>query len=184
MEKRITVDEFLKTYNKFSSDTAKQTYLKTIIKHNQYVGYATKIVMANMILEKSCFNKDTGEVCFDSCKKYLMYVWAVLHMYTLIDMNVEHIMDDYDKLESNNWICLLMSMIPERELKQFDTVLKMRQDDLIANHCGLEHYLDRKMNKGSNEWAKVIQPALTTLTQVLENIDEDKMVKLLGNFIA
>lgn len=162
-EKKITVKDFVKQYKKLNSDATKNIYIKSMIKDDCYIPYAVKIATANTILENSCFDKD-GNIKFDSCKKYLMYVWAIFSLYTDIELEVKNIMDEYDMLEKEDLVSMVILLIPKREMEIFDTVLKMRQDDLIANYCGLENYLERKSMKMSGD----INDFLSTVLNLLE----------------
>lgn len=161
-EKKITVKDFVKQYKKLNSDATKNIYIKSMIKDDCYIPYAVKIVTANTILENSCFDKD-GNIKFDSCKKYLMYVWAIFSLYTDIELEVKNIMDEYDVLQKEGLVDIIIDSISDIEKKEFDYVLKMRQDDFVANYCGFENYIERKLK---NE-LKQMDNGLNNLLQIL-----------------
>lgn len=159
-KEKISVDDFVKKYTAFTSDKAKETYMASLMNSSAYISYAVKIVTAQQILQNSCFDKQ-GKVHIDSCKKYLLYIAAIFNFYTNIRLDETQIMQDYDTLEKLNLINAFIRLMPERELKMFDTVLKMAQDDLLANYCGLEHYLENKLSN-------IDQVSKQTLTFLLE----------------
>lgn len=161
-KEKISVDEFVKKYKAFTSDKAKETYIASLVNMSAYVPYAVKIVTAQQILQSSCFNKQ-GNIHIDSCKKYLLYIAAIFNFYTNVQLSETQIMQDYDALEKLNVINIFIKLMPERDLKIFDTVLKMSQDDLLANYCGLEHYLEKKLSN-------IDQTSKQTLAFLLEKI--------------
>lgn len=163
-EKKITVKDFVKQYKKLNSDATKNIYIKSMIKDDCYIPYAVKIATANTILENSCFDKD-GNIKFDSCKKYLMYVWAIFSLYTDIELEVKNIMDEYDVLQKEGLIDIIIDSISDIEKKEFDYVLKMRQDDFIANYCGLENYIERKLKNEIKKMDNGLDILLQNLSQ-------------------
>ena len=186
-ENAITIDKLIDGYLKRTSIKMKEEYLKTVIKVKPYVSYGVKIFLADTIIKTSCL-KD-GRVYIDSCKKYLLYIYALIDTYTNIEINQKEWMFQYDRLDSLGLIEPILALIPEKERSTFKTILDMKLDDLMTNKYGIYAYIDEQMDRAAKiapEIGKAFGPLIEKLSKQIETLDENKIEKLLnrmGKFI-
>ena len=186
-ENAITIDKLIDGYLKRTSIKMKEEYLKTVIKVKPYVSYGVKIFLADTIIKTSCL-KD-GRVYIDSCKKYLLYIYALIDTYTNIEINQKEWMFQYDRLDSLGLIEPILALIPEKERSTFKTILDMKLDDLMTNRYGIYAYIDEQMDRAAKiapEIGKAFGPLIEKLSKQIETLDENKIEKMLnrmGKFI-
>ena len=82
--KKIDLYKLVETYSKRSSIKMKEDFLKSQIKIVPYLGYGTKMFLANNIVEQCCLRNN--DVYVDSCKKYILYIYTLLKYWTNIDI--------------------------------------------------------------------------------------------------
>ena len=182
-ENGITIDRLIENYLKRTSTKMKEEYLKAEIKVRPYVGYGTKVFLANTIINTTCL-KD-GRVHIDSCKKYLLYVFSLIDTYTNIEVDSKNWLLQYDRLDSLNLIEPILALIPEKEVVTFKTILDMKLDDLMTNRYGVHAYVDEQMerfNAIAPEIGKAFSPLIDKLNKQIESLDESKIEKMISKF--
>lgn len=183
-EKRIDLYKLVEEYNKRSSTKLKEEFLKVQVKVVLYLGYATKIFLAQNIINQTCM-KD-GKVHIDSCKKYIMYIYTMIKFYTNIDIHEKDLMIQYDLLDENNMIEKILDLIPEKERITFKTILDMKQDDLMTNKYGTHAFIEEQMDRiegASSKFSEAFAPLVDTLTEKVKTLDENKIEKMLKGAI-
>lgn len=183
-EKRIDLYKLVEEYKKRSSTKLKEEFLKAYIKIVPYLGYATKIFLAQNIINQTCM-KD-GKVHIDSCKKYIMYIYTMIKFYTNIDIHEKDLMIQYDLLDENNMIEKILDLIPEKERITFKTILDMKQDDLMTNKYGTHAFIEEQMDRiegASSKFSEAFAPLVDTLTEKVKTLDENKIEKMLKGAI-
>ena len=182
-ENAITIDKLIDNYLKRTSIKMKEEYLKTVIKIKPYVSYGVKIFLADTIIKASCL-KD-GRVYIDSCKKYMLYIYALIDTYTNIEINQKEWMSQHDRLDSLGLIEPILALIPEKERSTFKTILDMKLDDLMTNRYGIYAYIDEQMDRAAKiatEIGKAFGPLIEKLSKQIETLDENKIEKMLNKF--
>ena len=139
MDKIITVKEFVDGYKKQTDDVTnkKEKYIKKFVGNN-YVNYATKLSVADQIVQLSSTNQVDGQVNgqikINSSLRYLLYVFNLIDLYTNITVDFSNILEEYDLLEEQGLVDELIRLMPQREVTSFETILKMVFDDFIQNN--------------------------------------------------
>lgn len=180
-ENGITIDKLIDGYLKRTSVKIREEYLKVVIKVKPYVGYGTKIFLADTIIKTSCLND--GQIYIDSCKKYLLYIYTLIDTYTNIELNQKDLMIQYDRLDSIGLIEPILALIPEKERATFKTILDMKQDDLMTNRYGVHAFIKEQMDRLTNvfsEFSKAFSPLVEKLNDKIETLDENKIEKILN----
>lgn len=180
-ENAITIDKLIDGYLKRTSSKMKEEYLKTVIKVKPYVSYGVKIFLADTIIKTSCL-KD-GRVYIDSCKKYLLYIYALIDTYTNIEINRKEWMFQYDRLDNLGLIESILALISEKERATFKTILDMKLDDLMTNRYGIYAYIDEQMDRAAKivpELSKAFGPLIEKLSKQVETLDENKIEKMIN----
>jgi len=174
----ISVTDLVAKYTSLNAPTAKENYLKSVIQIKPYISYATKIVYINKIIDNSCYDENKN-IHIDSCKKYLLYVQALIMAYTNIMFDVKDPINEYDRLDSSGLLEIILSMIPEGELQSFDTMLKMKQDDLMTNYYGIHAYIDKKLKDFYPRLGDSVSKFLGAAEEFLGKLDEKKLEQIL-----
>lgn len=180
-ENAITIDKLIDGYLKRTSIKMKEEYLKAVIKVKPYISYAAKLLLAEGILNATCLKN--GHVHIDSCKKYVLYIYALIDNYTNIELNTKEWLFQYDRLDSLGLIEPILALIPEKERTTFKTILDMKQDDLMTNRYGIYAYIDEQMDRFNTvapEIAKVFTPLIDKLSKQIETLDENKIEKIIN----
>ncbi len=175
---KVTVSDLVNRYKSYSSAKAKSDYLVATVKITPYVSYATKIFFINEILKLSCFDKK-GNLQIDSTKRYLLYIKALFDGYTNIRIDPDDVINQYDRLDSSGILQEVLKMIPENEIKTFDTMLKMRLDDTMTNYYDIHSYIDRKIQGLYPFLGDSLSKFLEAAEKALNNLDENKIEKIL-----
>ena len=179
IERKIDVKEFVKKYNTFNSKDAKRKYLESMIIEDKYVDYLVKVKYARDILAISCIDKDTGEIKMDSCKKYILYICTLINLYTKFEITSNKAVESYDLLDMNKLVDPILELMPEHEYKTFNTIFKMCQDDLMTNNYEIHGFINRKIKNAYPYISKQVSPLLNNLTEILNNLDDDKVINIL-----
>lgn len=183
-DNRLDLYKLVENYNKRTSIKLKDEFLKTQIKINSYLDYGIKMFLAQNIIEKSCVKN--GDLHIDSCKKYILYIYTLIKFYTNIDINEKDIMMQYDLLDRNNLVEKILSLIPEKELTTFKTILEMKQNDFMTNNYEAHAFISNQVNKIKEiapELFKVFIPLVDKLNKKIESLDESKIDKMLNKYM-
>lgn len=183
-ENAITIDKLIDGYSKRTSIKMKEEYLKAVIKIKPYVGYGVKMVLADMVIKNSCLKN--GRVHIDSCKKYILYIYALIDTYTNIEITEKQWLFEYDRLDSMGLIEPILALIPEKEVATFKTILDMKHNDLMTNRYGTYAFIEDQVNRIASvtpEISKAFAPLIEKLNEKLETLDESKIEKMLNKAV-
>lgn len=138
------LDYFIAGYNKAQD---KEKYVgKHITK--SYMKYEDKIAEANKIVDLTYYDHDVEPKVFhkNSPLQYQLFVLRVLKNYTDIEINEINAAEDFNALNRIGAIDDIFAAIPEREIKEFETVLHMVEDDIMTNERSLVGWLNGKLD--------------------------------------
>ena len=177
MEK-ISVIDFVEKYRKNTTPQQKETYLNKNLIITPYVGYLVKELQAKNIVKESSLD-DKGHVSINSSKRYILYIYSLIKLYTNLKMEPTDIINDYDMLDSSGLLDEILKRIPEKEKTTFDTMVNMQYDDFMTNYYNIHGYLDNKLKTLYPYIGDSITHLLDSSSAFLENLDENKIEKLL-----
>ena len=146
MDKTISVVDFIKKYNSITSAKIKESYINETVKSVDYVNFEELEYIAGKIVEKS-YVVDDGVLKIDSCKKYLLYIFAIIDMFTNIEVHAESWIGEYNALDQYGLIEKIKSVVPKKVITNFDIILKWKTDDIAFNYSNLPNYLNSLINK-------------------------------------
>lgn len=149
--KNITVDEFIKKYNQFSSDELKAKYLEGI-KKTDYVSYQNKVDLCSSVVKASYYVKGvdkTARLHINSPACYMLYVLMLVEAYTFIKVDYKNVVSEFDKLNKNRDFIRIVSIIPEMEVKEMEMVLDMVKEDTITNEYEIHGYVSNLVDRFS-----------------------------------
>lgn len=170
--KKISVSEVVKRYNTFSSDELKKKYVQSLIIQDKYVDYLVKVKYAQDIITISSLDNN-GKIKFNSSKKYMLYVSAILNLYTKIDISSKESVKDFDMLDKYNLIDEILDTVPQDELSKFDTVMKMCTDDFIANNYEIHSFINKQIDKVTELLSKNMTPIIHELSEKINDFSVD-----------
>ena len=161
----MTIKEFIKEMKN------EKSVISELIAVKKYVPFADKVHMAKEVTDFS-IEYDRGFIKFDSYKKYLDFVFAVIEAHTDLRFadDWEDKMNEYDALCENE---LLDAIICEFK-KDYDAslmVLNMTCDDILA-----ENSTEASIVKLAQSASENLDVLIGTLSDKIEELDIKKII--------
>lgn len=175
----ITVKEFVKALTNRSSDDARRIYLEGALAVKDYERYEVICTICDQIIASSYFTVD-GQFKVDSCKKYLMYISALLNTYTNIRFDESDALGDFNLLQRYGLVDVIISYIPESQMAVFDSVLNMKSNDLMTNYYEPHAFVREQVVKFAPLIHKWIESFLGATENLVKDIDIEKVKKAIG----
>lgn len=175
--KFVTVKEFVKALTNRSSDDARRVYLEGTLAVKDYERYEVVCAICDQIIASSYFTTD-GQFKVDSCKKYLMYVSALLNTYTNIRFDESDALGDFNLLQRYGLVDVIISYIPEAQVTMFDSVLNMKSNDLMTNYYEPHAFVKEQVVKFAPLIHKWIEGFLDVAENVVKEIDINKVQEI------
>ena len=129
----MKLDVFLSLFDQKEKKSLGADFLSTHVK-NKYIPIEKKKELAEAIVDQSI---NSG---MDSILKYILTCITVFDIYTDIQRSAvnstnqhERMLSDFNKINERRIFDILIGLIDERELKEFNMVLQMVTDDLMVN---------------------------------------------------
>ena len=140
----MTVDEFIKGYDKLTSDDLKAKYIKKHIVAN-YVPYKKKLDEAARIIRASSYQEINGKQMFhvNTPARYMLTMIAVAQMYLDLKFDTMNMMLQFDMLEKRGINDMFPGLIGV-DYDRFTTLISMMYDDEIMNTRDLTAFLETK----------------------------------------
>lgn len=176
--KFVTVKEFVKALTTRSSDDARRIYLEGTLAVKDYEKYEVVCAICDQIVASSYFATD-GQFKADSCKKYLMYVSALLNTYTNIKFDENDALGDFNLLQRYGLVDIIIGYIPESQIAVFDSVLNMKTNDLMTNYYEPHAFVREQVVKFAPLIHKWIESFLSATENLTKDIDMEKIKKVI-----
>lgn len=168
----ININEFCEGYDNCTTATAKKNYLKQI-EIIPYVRYEHKTVLANQIINSSCYDQDEPtKVKINSPGRYMVYVYTMLKTYTNLDLHNETMLDDFNELNRRGLIDAIVGLIPTTEKNEFEKIVAMVYEDFITNYYEIHGFITNTIEKLAS-MSEAIGPQLSEMLGNLTAIDAD-----------
>lgn len=173
----ITVKEFVKALTNRSSDDARRVYLEGTLAVKDYERYEVVCAICDQIIASSYFTTD-GQFKVDSCKKYLMYVSALLNTYTNIRFDESDALGDFNLLQRYGLVDVIINYIPDAQVAMFDSVLNMKSNDLMTNYYEPHAFVREQVIKFAPLIHGWIDSFLSMAEDVIKEIDMNKVQEI------
>lgn len=180
--KKYTVEKFCKKYNETNIEQVKQSLLESIM-NPHYVPYEMKITICEKIIENSYYKKNNDGVKklhISSPVQYMLYCLLLVKQYTYIEVDLSKSLEEFNMLNECGLLDVILTVqIPEREIKEFRMILDMVENDVMQNEYETHAFITNQVERFGELFEHIAKPALDRLSEVLENMDEstvDKMV--------
>ena len=179
------------------------------IKITPYISIIKKDAYAQLIVDKTTFEQEsyddngvtkyrkTDKIRVNSVAQYVQFCRAVIELYTdlEIDEDDKGFIKGYDALKSSGLLDILMvgsdkadPLIPISELREFKTILTMKQSDTQFNETTTQAFISKQIGRISDLANATLTPLVEVVSKKLDEIPnedlEDKILKFAkkGNF--
>jgi hypothetical protein len=105
-----------------------------------------------------------------------MYTFAILKLYTNLDVHEDNFTDEFDKLCKAKMLNEIIALIDEDQIKTFETVLKMKTDDAITNNYGIQNYINKNIVPVISKYFDMF---VNNMAEMMQNVDIDKLAERL-----
>ena len=173
------MNAFLVEYKTKKTVEEKEECVKKYMK-NEYVPYDKKADVANAIADTSYHrietDKDGNErkvFHADSIARYMLMCMAMVDLYTTIERQKigGNMLDDFNAMNSNGALDLILKNIDPSEIKEFKMVIQMACDDLMTNEYENHAFISKQVERFGELIGTVIAPFLSQLdTSKIEEI--------------
>lgn len=176
--KYISVKEFVKTIKNRASEDARRVYIEGTLAVKDYERYEVVCAICDQIIANSYFTTD-GQFKVDSCKKYLLYVSALLNTYTNIKFDENDMLGDFNLLQRYGLIDVIINYIPESQVAMFDSVLNMKSNDIMTNYYEPHAFVKEQLVKFAPLIHGWIESFLGAAEEMIKDIDVNKIKGLI-----
>lgn len=172
--KYVSVKEFVKTIKNRASEDARRVYIEGTLAVKDYERYEVVCAICDQIIANSYFTTD-GQFKVDSCKKYLLYVSALLNTYTNIRFDENDMLGDFNLLQRYGLIDVIINYIPEAQVAMFDSVLNMKSNDIMTNYYEPHAFVKEQVVKFAPLIHGWIESFLSAAESFMGEIDMNKV---------
>lgn len=176
--KYVSVKEFVKTIKNRASEDARRVYIEGTLAVKDYERYEVVCAICDQIIANSYFTTD-GQFKVDSCKKYLLYVSALLNTYTNIKFDENDMLGDFNLLQRYGLIDVIINYIPEAQVAMFDSVLNMKSNDIMTNYYEPHAFVKEQLVKFAPLIHGWIESFLGAAEKMIKDIDVNKIKGLI-----
>lgn len=176
--KYVSVKEFVKTIKNRASEDARRVYIEGTLAVKDYERYEVVCAICDQIIANSYFTTD-GQFKVDSCKKYLLYVSALLNTYTNIKFDENDMLGDFNLLQRYGLIDVIINYIPESQVAMFDSVLNMKSNDIMTNYYEPHAFVKEQLVKFAPLIHGWIESFLGAAEEMIKDIDVNKIKGLI-----
>lgn len=170
---------------KFNIKKTEEEKLQMVREHilDQYVPFEKKADIAKAIVDNSYWRNEKidGEkrkvLHIDSVANYMLKCMAIVDLYTDIERQKGDgkMLEDFNTLNGSGVLDFIIQSISQRELKEFNMILQMTQDDVIANEFENHAFISQQVER----FGKLVG---TALSPVISQLDIGQIEKVIDQF--
>lgn len=176
----MKIDTFLKIFNTKNTDEEKTAAVSQIIKKEK-IGFADKVNRAGLIAKQSFHSKKTGldgveREVFEqnSAARYMLYSLTLVDLYTSLDIEYKDSLEIFEKL-NGELLDIIISMIDEREKREFDMLLDFACEDLVVNEYEAHAFIREQIERFGSLFG-------TAFEALAQNIDPDQIKSFIEQY--
>lgn len=178
----ISVTQFMKEYNKFTSKAAKENYVKSHIT-STYAPIMNKKYLLQVVLDKSVVEQDNGVKYIDMFISKLNLFGIILILYTDIKLDKDEngvplISEAYDLMKPTGIIDEIYKNIGEKEINELLSVQKTLMDTFYNQNGSTEAFIANVVDKATRKIGISAGYAIEKLDGLVS--DENKINKIMG----
>ena len=174
MDKTITVTQFVEQFSNKKGDMKMQFVDKHIV--SRYVPYEKKCDECSRIIKSSSRN-DKGEFFQNLAARYMLYSLTLIDLYTDIIVDFGKSLEEFNLLDKNGLVDIIVGSIDQTEHAKFDTLLNMFQEDYYENNRSVSSLVSgavKRVETIGDKFAEALNAALDdkTMTAIKNNIQK------------
>lgn len=150
-----------------ATDNLREKYLKENLKVENYVPISLKIAKAKSVVRFGMHDKD-GEYRADSPNTYILYTLVKIDTWTNLDIDFTGdtmpIDEQYDALDKLGLIETISSMLPEKDISEFDVIYTMVLNDTKENELSTKYIVEKTIAKFGTAFGEIVTPLLEQLS--------------------
>ena len=167
----MKIIDFIKEYDEAKEAGFKDEIIRKHI-NNEYVLFENKVDAAKTIVdtcywetEEDDFGNSRSVLNINSILKYYLTYMVILELFTDLERSPDgkQMLDDFNQLNRRGIFEEIKQNINQNELSEFNTILKMVSDDVIANEYENHAFLTKQMERLKNLCVYVFGPILKDL---------------------
>lgn len=182
----MTVKEFVEDISEVTIDSLKEKRINSILKPKKYVSIVDKINLADKVSKAATheFDKDGNIIGFkiNSLTKYILHVMGLIELYTDIDVDRANILKEYDLLNENGLIEVIVNLIGEHEIAECQMCLNMIFDDTIQNEMSTEAFVKSQVERFGTLVGTTLSPALNVISEQLSKFSPEQIDEVIKQF--
>lgn len=175
----MTIRDFVTSYNNCTNEDATDDLLNNGIQYRDYVPHAEKLATAEAIARATTHGIGSDgnfDMTFKSnrpMRKFLTEL-RIVSMYTDIAVDFDDANDEYDALEQDGLIAVILNHLDPHEVHAFEDLVQLCVDDIMDNEFGWRAATDRIAQVAGT----AAGPALEKLGDAISGLDDDKIRKI------
>ena len=178
----MTIKEFCEGYVK-ASDKLKERYLKEKLKIKTYIPFIRKVALADNLVKHTVIDSKTGDINVRSDINYLLFCRIMIEEYTNLIVETEGFFEEYDLLNQSGILDIIISMIPEKELKELKMICDSKQQDYLLNHGTPKAFISSQVERLTTLLPIVLEPIINEVTKQVNSISSEDKKDFLDNII-
>ncbi len=139
----MDIGKFVDEYSKLKDESARERLMSKHIM-TTYLPYAKKIGEAQKILDMSCYNQDDHSFSINTPIRYMLFIMSIVRNYTDLEFSTETGAEQFDLLEKYSITEMIINLIQD-DYEKFDVILKMMLDDLMINERSTISFIEKKL---------------------------------------
>lgn len=175
----MKVSYFVKKAKKVTNDNIKEKRINGMLNVKHYVSIAKKIDLADNVVKAATTERDKdGNVIgfkVNSLTKYLLHVLGLIGLYTDLEIDYSNAIEEYDLLNSNDFISMIIRQIGESEIAECQLCLDMVWNDVIQNTLSPQAFIKEQVTRFGTLAGATISPMIEGLTKAVEGLDDEKV---------
>ena len=186
--KEYTISEFVKGYEKCTTDLLKQRYIKErLVLKTPYISIMMKIELSKNIADHFLLNNTGDYIKSDSVLKYLFFRKTLIQQYTNLICESPGFWDEYDMLKKADLLDkVTIDIIPESEYLEFSEILEMVWEDSVMNYLEIHTFIDRQSFRIKEVIEQVFNPVADKLSEIIDGMsekDDKKIAKIIKGIL-
>ena len=187
----ITIKNFIEKYNKLTTDSQKERYIKEKIIITKYVPFVRKMTRAKNLAKITMIDKNTSNIRINSMTHYLFFIKTLIEEYTNLISESPSFADEYDMLKQSGFLDRLIlkvdgkePLIDSAELDEFKQIVNMAKSDLLDNEYEPHAFISGQINRLKAIGEVALTPLVDVISKKLDEIpkeDLDKVVEFAKN---
>ena len=178
----MKIKDFINDFNKLKTDEDRKTFVEQIVVVD-YVPFIEKADACLKIINDTWYKKDEmgrKKLHITSTGTYVLYTMVIINKYTDLDVDFKDTITQYDLLNKEGLLGIIMLCIPEKELSEFKMILEMTQNDVSQNEYYAPAYISNRIESISTALGATLVPAVEGFSEIINDLDENKVKGILG----